>query len=220
VTYLVERSAPETSLTPDAITRMSQSSRAFYLYPLLVFSFTFAPIAEEMFFRGFLQNAFRQRMPLALAVVAQSMIFGACHSFGAIHSAYAVALGLLLTLLYEWRQTLITPIAVHMAINAVAALGIAGMAAEYANSPVLGVNGDPSGAECVIRELVPGSAADKAGLQVGDIVTSFNGQPVRNFQHLRETVRRCRPGDLIPIEITRSGLSIEVNAILERRGAD
>ena len=64
--YLVGKLAPGKTLTPDAVTRMASSSPRF-IYPMLLFSFTVAPIAEEVFFRGFIYNAFRKRMPAILA---------------------------------------------------------------------------------------------------------------------------------------------------------
>lgn len=216
--YFLDRLSPGTSLQPEAMKQMSESSQPTYMYLMLLFSFTFAPIAEEVFFRGFLLNAFRQRMPLTLAIVAQCMIFGVCHFFGALHAAVAFVLGLLLTLLYEWRKTLIAPIFVHSGINAVAALGVAVMAIDYANSPVLGVTSDPGDTVCVVRQVVPDSAADKAGLREGDIVVSFNGEPIRDLRHLRETVRLYQPGDTIPIAIDRGGSLTEASVVLQRRG--
>jgi serine protease Do len=70
----------------------------------------------------------------------------------------------------------------------------------------------------VIRQVVPDSAADKAGLQVGDIVVSFNGQAIRDFPQLRETVRLYQPGDTIPVAIDRAGSTMEVSVVLQRRG--
>jgi CAAX protease family protein len=218
--YLLGRFSPGTSLEPDAMKQMSESSQPAYMYLMLVFSFTVAPVAEEMFFRGFLHNALRVRMPLPVAIAAQSLIFGFCHFFGALHAAVASVLGLILTLLYQWRKTLIAPIFVHAGINAVAALGVAVMAMDYANSPVLGVIGEPNSSQCVIQQVMPGSAADKSRLRVGDIVISFNGQPIRDFSHLRETVRLYKPGDTIPVSITRDGAAIEINVILQRRGTE
>jgi S1-C subfamily serine protease len=90
--------------------------------------------------------------------------------------------------------------------------------AAYANSPVLGVGGDPKDAACVIRQIVPDSAAEKAGLQVGDIVIAFNGQAIRDFPHLAKTVRLYQIGDTIPVSINRAGSSMEVNVVLQRRG--
>ena len=218
INYLLDRLSPGTSLAPDAVTSMAQSSRPTFVYLMLLFSFTFAPVAEEVFFRGFLQNVLRLRMPWSLAVITQSLIFGFCHFFGAMHAGVAFILGLLLTLVYEWRRTLVAPILVHAGINAVAALGVVFMTVAYANSPVLGVTGDPNDAACVIRQVMPDSAAYKAGLEVGDVVVSFNGQPIRSFPHLAETVRLYRPGDTIPVSIKRAGSSMEVSVVLQRRG--
>lgn len=70
--YFVGILSPGKTLTADAVTAMA-SSPPRYIYPLLLFSFTFAPIAEECFFRGFVHNAFRQRMPTIVAGLLQSL---------------------------------------------------------------------------------------------------------------------------------------------------
>lgn len=218
--YLVRRLLPGTSLEPEAIKRMSETTQLIYLYPLLLLSFALAPIAEEVFFRGFLQNALRQRMPMVLATLVQSAIFGFGHTFGALHATFAFLMGILLTVLYTWRKTLITPIFVHSGVNLIAAIGVVFMAIGYANSAVLGVAGDPVDSKCVVRQVMPQSAAENAGLRVGDVVISFDGEPIRDFQHLRETVRLYQPGDNIPVVITRDGARIEVNVVLQRRGKE
>jgi membrane protease YdiL (CAAX protease family) len=218
VNYIVGRISPGTSLTPDAVTDMARSPNRTYVYFLLLFSFTFAPIAEEVFFRGFLHNAFRARMPVLVAVLAQSLIFGFGHFFGVTHAGVAFMLGLLLTAVYEWRRTLVTPIFVHAGINFVAAFGTALMMAVYANSPVMGVIGDSNDTECVIRQIAPNSAAQEAGLRVGDIITMFNTEPIRDFPHLVQTVTLYRSGDAIPVTINRSGTMLEVSVVLRRRG--
>jgi membrane protease YdiL (CAAX protease family) len=219
VDYLVGRLSPGTSLTPDAVTGMAVSPDRMYTCLVLVFSFTFAPIAEELFFRGFLHNAFRARMPVVVAGLAQSLVFGFGHFFGVTHGIVAFAMGLLLTVLYEWRKTLIAPILVHAGMNFVAALGTVLMMVAHANSPVMGVVGGPNDTECVVRQVVPGSAAEEAGLQVGDIITAFNGEPIRDFRHLGETIRLYRPGDVVPVTINRSGSVFEVAVVLRRRGS-
>src|SRR5690606_40847118 len=84
-TYVASQVFPDLSITPDAFDRMASSPDPRRVYWLLAFSFAIAPISEELFFRGFLYNAFRRRMPPALAVVLQSLIFGFSHSFGAVH---------------------------------------------------------------------------------------------------------------------------------------
>lgn len=42
--------------------------------------FVFAPIAEELFFRGILFHSFKESYNTMIAVIASSMVFGACHS--------------------------------------------------------------------------------------------------------------------------------------------
>jgi membrane protease YdiL (CAAX protease family) len=218
VNYLVARVSPGTSLTPDAIKNMAISPNRMLVYLILVFSFTFAPIAEEVFFRGFLQNAFRARMPFVVASLTQCLIFGFGHFFGVTHGSVAFVLGLILTALYQWRKTLITPIFVHAGINFVSAVGIVLVMAAQANSPVLGVSGDPNDTQCVIRHIVPNSAAEEAGLEVGDIITSFDTKPIRDFPDFVETIRLHRPGDAVQLTINRSGSVFEVTVVLRRRG--
>ena len=219
INSLVLYFAPEIARTPDPITNFARSSaNPMLVYFMLLFSFTFAPVAEEVFFRGFLFNAFRVRMPVIFAALAQSLIFGFGHFFGATHAGYAFAIGLLLTAIYEWRKTLITPIVAHAGINFVAALGTLLTMIAHANSPVMGVIGDPKDPECVIRQIAPNSPAEDAGLQPGDIVTSFNTEPIRDFPHLVQTTARYRPGDAIPVTINRSGTVMDVTVVLQRRG--
>jgi len=219
VEYLVGHVSPGTSLVPDAFKNLARSPNRNFVYCLLLFSFTFVPIAEELFFRGFLHGAFRARMPLIFAVLAQSLIFGFIHVFGLTHAGISVVIGLLLTALYEWRKTLITPILVHSGLNFAGALGTVLLMVAHANTPVMGVYGDPNDFHCVIRQIAPDSAANEAGLHVGDIITSFNNEPIRDFPHLVETVRLYQPGDAIPITIQRSGVVFEVTVVLRRRGS-
>lgn len=68
----------------------------------------------------------------------------------------------------------------------------------------LGVGGQPMLGPCLITQVQQGSAADKAGLQIGDIVVRIDGQPVANFDALTDKVGRHAPGDRIELDIERS----------------
>ena len=217
VNALVGRVSPGTSLKPDSIKNMIVSPNHIFVYLLFLFSFTLVPIAEEMFFRGFLHNAFRKRMPWPVAGLIQCLLFGFCHTFGGIHAAAAFVLGLILTAVYEWRKTLITPIFVHAGINFIAFLSVVLMMTAYANGPAIGVHGDLNSTPCVIQKIVPHSAAEAADLRVGDIITAFNGKPIRNIQHLIENVLLHKSGDEVPITINRAGTVFEVNVVLRKR---
>jgi len=67
----------------------------------------------------------------------------------------------------------------------------------------LGVGGQPMLGPCLITQVQQGSAADKAGLQIGDIVVRIDGEPVANFDSLTDKVGRHGPGDRIQLEIER-----------------
>lgn len=64
----------------------------------------------------------------------------------------------------------------------------------------------------VIAQVVKNSAADKAGLKVGDVVISVNGKPVHSSSELRNTVGMLRVGDKVTLEIVRDGRKRTVKA--------
>lgn len=51
-----------------------------------------------------------------------------------------------------------------------------------------------------LNELGPGY---KAGMQVGDIITHFNDQPVTSSNRLRELVMQVQPGQVAPVKVLR-----------------
>lgn len=55
-----------------------------------------------------------------------------------------------------------------------------------------------------VGTLVPGGAAEQAGLQVGDTIASIDGQDVSSFQDIREIIE-ARPDVKTSIVVTRSG---------------
>ena len=67
--------------------------------------------------------------------------------------------------------------------------------------------------------IVPNSAAAKAGLLAGDVIEKFNGEKVDSVRQLAEVVRRYQAGDTVPISIRRGGSIIELEVVLQRRGA-
>lgn len=69
----------------------------------------------------------------------------------------------------------------------------------------LGVAGMPAMGPCTITHVQDGSAAARAGLQIGDVVQRIDGTPVANFDALTELVGRRGPGDKIEMEVDRGG---------------
>ncbi len=73
--------------------------------------------------------------------------------------------------------------------------------------PMLGLNtqlpADSNGAEIV--QIVPGSAAAKAGLQKGDIIFRLGNMPVNNPEQLAEAVAQFKAGESVEINYDRAG---------------
>ena len=64
---ILNRFAPHTRVTPEAFERAAWSGDYAFLIVVGVLAVTVAPVCEEVFFRGFLFDALRSRMPVALA---------------------------------------------------------------------------------------------------------------------------------------------------------
>ncbi|MBI4011765.1 MAG: M28 family peptidase [Candidatus Rokubacteria bacterium] len=63
----------------------------------------------------------------------------------------------------------------------------------------------------------PGSPADRAGLQPGDVIVRFAGVAVRTLDELTFALRRQRPGDVVEVVYVRGGAEHAVQATLESR---
>jgi serine protease Do len=57
----------------------------------------------------------------------------------------------------------------------------------------------------VITRVLPGSAAARAGLRAGDIVTLINNRPVSSAESYSDTIAQLPAGKAIPMRIIRNG---------------
>ena len=77
---------------------------------------------------------------------------------------------------------------------------------------------DPRGALVAIVE--PGGAADKAGLQAGDVVLAVDGRRIDDSAELPRVIGEKRPGTRVKLELWRDGRSREVAATLDELKAE
>ncbi len=80
-------------------------------------------------------------------------------------------------------------------------------------SNMLGLASDARGA--VVTRIVAGSAADKAGIKVGDTITSFDDKPVRGAQDLHNMEGLADTGAGIRLGLFREGKPVTVAASLQ-----
>jgi len=83
--------------------------------------------------------------------------------------------------------------------------------------------GAPQNAGVMVARVVPDSPADKAGVKIGDIITSLDGKPVESSWDVRARVRPLAEGATLPLEVQRGDKSLALSATVmqkERREID
>ncbi len=101
-----------TRLAPSSLLNMA----------ILVATFTLGPIAEELFFRGFLYSALRSRLNVLVAASIQAAVFSSIHRESLFGGIAIFALGVAAAVLYERRKNLLSPILLHAIKNAMLAI--------------------------------------------------------------------------------------------------
>ena len=77
-----------------------------------------------------------------------------------------------------------------------------------------GVSGDTG---AMVTEVVPGSAADNAGIEVNDVIVKVDDDEVAEADDVRDAVLGHEAGDKITIEVERSGDTKKLDATLGKR---
>lgn len=95
------------------------------------------------------------------------------------------------------------------------------VAGEEVRLALLGVStaaAPPGETGAQVAEVVQGSAADEAGLQVGDRIVALDGEPLPDAGRLRAQVIRREPGDEITLSVVRDGDQRELTVTLGATG--
>ncbi len=65
--------------------------------------------------------------------------------------------------------------------------------------------------------VIPGSPAEKAGLQAEDIITEFNGEKIDADHSLAYLIQKYNVGDKVTLKILRGGKEMTFQATLEEK---
>jgi Do/DeqQ family serine protease len=77
--------------------------------------------------------------------------------------------------------------------------------------------GDAQGA--LVSQVVDGSAAEKAGIKAGDVITAVNGKQVKDAAGLRNSIGLLSIGDRVDVTLLRDGKSKHVTAVIAQNNA-
>ena len=85
------------------------------------------------------------------------------------------------------------------------------------NEPLRAHFGVPEGSGVLVSNVVDDSPAARAGVQVGDIITRFDGEDVTSSRKLTTMVRKAEAGDPADLEVWRDGKVETVSTTLDER---
>jgi putative serine protease PepD len=84
---------------------------------------------------------------------------------------------------------------------------------------LLGITGNDAGVGetpgAVVGDVTPGSAAEEAGLEFGDVVVSVGGKPVTGIEKLAAEIRGYQAGEAVVLGVIRDGDEIALEAVLD-----
>ena len=91
-------------------------------------------------------------------------------------------------------------------------LGITVLKIPSEEASKLGVDQGPG---VVVYQVQPGSAADRAGLRRGDVITALNGTAVNDQNSFRNMIAGTAPGSEVTLTVKRDGREQQVRATLD-----
>jgi serine protease Do len=77
--------------------------------------------------------------------------------------------------------------------------------------------GAPDGEGVLVRGVFANSAAAKAGLKVGDVITSLNGERIRDASELREKLLTAREGKSVKLGVLRNKTEVMLSVELPQQ---
>src|SRR5207249_11120665 len=81
----------------------------------------------------------------------------------------------------------------------------------------LGVQGENAENGAKLTAITPESPAAKASLKANDVVTTADGQPVKDYAALTNLLRGHKEGDNLALQVLRDGKTVDMAVTLEER---
>jgi len=103
-------------------------------------------------------------------------------------------------------------------IVAGAFLGVRTSPLELVSGAVLRRLGIETDRGAFVTDVVPGSGAEDAGIEAGDVILSIDGEEVEDPNDVGEIIAELEPGDRIEIVVERGGEERTIRATLGSRG--
>ena len=106
------------SMPVNPVFEIIASGNALAILLIFTLATVWAPLTEELVFRGALHRHLRARMHWVGAAALGAVLFAFMHSYGPLLVAPLIALGFAFSLVREWRGSIIAPITMHFIHNA------------------------------------------------------------------------------------------------------
>lgn len=75
-------------------------------------------------------------------------------------------------------------------------------------------NKTPAQQHLEVVTLAPGGPAAQAGVQMGDIITHINDEPIQSGRETMNQIAMLRPGDRIELRLLREGQAVNLDAVI------
>jgi S1-C subfamily serine protease len=116
-----------------------------------------------------------------------------------------------------WRGLLLAlPLALTACPSPAVTISAPATVSPTRSTAALGIDYAPE--TLVVWQVLPGSAAERAGLQVGDQLLAVEGLPLRRAGDEVRIVESRQPGERVLVTVQRGTLQITTQVVLQRRG--
>ncbi len=98
--------------------------------------------------------------------------------------------------------------------------GYLGLSPQPVDAAIGGALGIPKDRGEIVREVVAGQPAERAGVRAGDVITAINGKEITAEQSLTYLITREKPGTRATLDILRDGRKQQLTAVVGTRPSD